>query len=70
MRRSTSFRVFLLIFLFSFLIGVPLLKSQKIKIKTEKGIPVVYNPKKPAPPPGTKSKFILEEELCIYLLRI
>lgn len=65
MRRSTSFRVFLLIFLFSFLIGVPLLKSQKIKIKTEKGIPVVYNPKKPAPPPGTKSKFILEEELCI-----
>lgn len=65
MMRSTSFRVFLLIFLFSFLIGVPLLNSQKIKIKTEKGIPVVYNPKKPAPPPGTKSKFILEEELCI-----
>lgn len=65
MRRLTSFRVFLLIFLFSFLIVVPLLNSQKIKIKTEKGIPVVYNPKKPAPPPGAKSRLILEEELCI-----
>jgi len=65
MKRSISLRVFLLVFFFSFLIIVPLLNAQKIKIETEKGTPVVNNPKKPAPPPGVKSKLILEEELCI-----
>lgn len=39
--------------------------SQEIKIKTENGIPVVYNPKNPAPPAGVKYKLMLEEELCI-----
>ena len=39
--------------------------GQVIKIKEEKGIPVIYNPKKPAPPRGTPSKLILEEDLSI-----
>lgn len=38
---------------------------QEIKIKTEKGISVVYNPKKPAPPSGVKCKLMLEEVLCL-----
>jgi len=41
------------------------LTGQEIKIKEENGIPVVYNPKKPAPPRGTPSKLILEEDLSI-----
>jgi hypothetical protein len=65
MKRFITVRVFLLVFFLSFLLIIPLLNAQKIKIKTENGIPVVYNPKKPAPPPGVKHKLILEEELCI-----
>ena len=65
MKKFRSFKIFSLVFLISFIIIVPLSNAQKIRIKTEKDIPVVYNPKKPAPPPGSKSKLILEEELCI-----
>ena len=65
MKRFITVRVFLLVFFLSFLLIIPLLNAQKIKNKTENGIPVVYNPKKPAPPPGVKHKLILEEELCI-----
>jgi len=39
--------------------------GQEIKIKEENGIPVIYNPKKPAPPRGTPAKLILEEDLSI-----
>lgn len=39
--------------------------GQEIKIKEENGIPVIYNPKKPAPPKGIPSKLILEEDLSI-----
>jgi len=65
MKTPIQIRVFLLVFIFSFILIVHLLNAQEIKIKTEKGIPVVYNPKNPAPPPGVKHKLILEEELCI-----
>jgi len=65
MKISFLLKISILVFFFCFLIIVPLLNAQKIKIKTEKGIPVVYNPKEPAPPPGIKVKLILEEELCI-----
>jgi hypothetical protein len=65
MKKFRSFNVFFSVFLFSFMTIVPLSNAQKIRIKTEKGIPVVYNPKKPVPPPRSKSKLILEEELCI-----
>jgi hypothetical protein len=65
MKKFRSFKIYSLVFLISFIIIVPLSNAQKIRIKTEKDIPVVYNPKKPAPPPGAKSKLILEEELCI-----
>lgn len=60
--RKTAFLIFfsyLLIFAFSFVL------AEESKIKIENGIPVVYNPKKPAPPPGVKTKLILKEELCI-----
>ena len=56
---------FLLLFLAFFISISGLIQAEKIKIKVEKGIPVVYNPKKPAPPPGVKHKLILKEELCI-----
>jgi outer membrane protein assembly factor BamB len=47
------------------LIYFSVLHAQKIKIKTENGIQVVYNPKDPAPPPGTPNQLILTEELSI-----
>ena len=39
--------------------------GQKIMTKTEDGIPVVYNPKKPAPPAGGPSALILKHDLTI-----
>lgn len=40
-------------------------RAQDVKIKTENGIQVVYNPKNPAPLPGTLNQLILREDLCI-----
>ena len=65
MKGLTPVKSILFIFIFSLFIIASVLNAQKIKIKTEKGIPVVYNPKKPDPPPGVKHNLILEEELCI-----
>jgi len=65
MKRNTHlvrFSVFIIIFSF---ICVSFLHAQKIKVKTEDGIQVVYNPKQPAPPPGTPKKLILTQELSI-----
>jgi len=42
-----------------------MLLAQKIKIKTENGVTVIYNPKNPTPPPGTPTKLILKEDLTI-----
>jgi hypothetical protein len=39
--------------------------EDKIVIKTENGIPVVYNPKNPAPPPGSPRSLTLQHELTI-----
>lgn len=39
--------------------------GQKILIKTEDGVPVVYNPKKPAPPAGGPSSLTLKHDLTI-----
>jgi len=55
------------IFICCFLFAAGLLHPEKIKIKTEKGVTVVYNPKKPAPPPGEPSQLILKEDLTIGL---
>lgn len=63
MKRLTPVKSILIIFFFSLFIIASVLSAQKIK--TEKGIPVVYNPKKPNPPPGIQRNLILEEELCI-----
>jgi hypothetical protein len=40
-------------------------EDDDVKIEIENGIQVVYNPKNPSPLPGTPSKLILREELCI-----
>ena len=55
------------IFIYGFLFAADLLHPEKIKIKTEKGVTLVYNPKKPAPPPGEVSQLIVEEDLTIGL---
>ena len=39
--------------------------GQKIKIKNEEGVQVVYNPRNPAPPPGSPEELILTEDLRI-----
>jgi hypothetical protein len=39
--------------------------EDKIVIKTENGIPVVYNPKNPAPPDGSPRSLTLQHELII-----
>jgi hypothetical protein len=41
------------------------LQAQEIKIKTENGIPVVYNPKEPVPIDGDTVKLTLKHELTI-----
>ena len=51
--------------MFCLFISGNFLYAQKIKIKTENGVTVVYNPKNPAPPPGTPTKLILKEDLII-----
>lgn len=65
MRGSIQIKVFLLISFFCFFSLIPSIHAQKIKIKTENGIPVVCNPKEPAPPPEGPSRLILTEDLCI-----
>ena len=52
-------------FLFFFILLVFSIHAQKVKIKEENGVTVVYNPDKPAPLPGTPSELILTEELRI-----
>jgi len=40
-------------------------REEKIEIKKENGVTVVYNPKKPAPPRGVPSTLSLKEELAL-----
>lgn len=60
-------RIFYLlaVFSFCFLIFNVFVFGDKIKIKEENGVIVVYNPKKPDPPPGIPTELILEEDLTI-----
>jgi hypothetical protein len=39
--------------------------GQKIVTRTEDGVPVVYNPKKPAPPAGVPSSLVLKHDFTI-----
>lgn len=55
----------LVVFSFCFFIFSVFVYADKIKIKEENGVTVVYNPKKPAPPPDVPTKLILEEDLAI-----
>ena len=55
-------RVFL-IGLVSILFFSHSLLAQKVEVKIEDGIPVVYNPKEPSPPPNTLSHLTLKEDL-------
>lgn len=61
---KTPAKLFIFVFTFSFMFSYSL-RAQKIKVKTENGIQVVYNPKNPAPPPGTPERIILREDLKI-----
>ena len=61
MRKS---KFIILLSIFVLLIFYPA-HAGKIKIKTEKGVKVIYNPKKPSPPEGYPTKLVLKEEFFI-----
>jgi hypothetical protein len=65
MKKLNQGPLFFWILFFCFFPLSDYLFGQEVKIKTEDGIPVVYNPKNPAPPPGTPTKLVLEEDLTI-----
>ena len=62
--RLSIFGVFLIGMTAVFFLGSGL-QAQEIKIKTEDGIPVVYNPKEPVPLKGQPTKLTLKEDLTI-----
>jgi len=62
--RLSIFGVFLIGMATVFFLGSGL-QAQEIKIKTEDGIPVVYNPKEPVPLKGQPTKLTLKEDLTI-----
>jgi len=53
------------LFIFCSLFITGLLHGEEVKIKKEKGITVVYNPKMPASLPGEPAQIILKEDLSI-----
>ena len=55
----------ILVFCLVFLVMVVSLRSDKIEIKKENGVTVIYNPKKPSPPAGIPTELILEEDLTL-----
>jgi hypothetical protein len=56
----------LIIVIFVFLFICPsLLLAQDVKMKTENGIQVVYNPKNPVSIPGVPTRIQLKQDLCI-----
>ncbi|MCP2604710.1 6-bladed beta-propeller [Candidatus Aminicenantes bacterium AH-873-B07] len=61
MRKS---KITILLFVFIFLIFYPI-HAGKIKIKTEKGVKVIYNPRKPSPQKSIPTKLVLKEEFTI-----
>lgn len=63
-RRLSIFGVILIGIATVFFLGSGL-QAQEIKIKTEDGIPVVYNPKEPVPLKRQPSNLILKEDLTI-----
>jgi hypothetical protein len=55
-----------IITIFCFLIISPcLLRAQEVKIKTEDGVQVVYNPNNPVSLPGVPTKIQIRQDLCI-----
>lgn len=65
MRKITTKPILLIIAFISFFVLSNPLQAKEIKIKVENGVQVVYNPKEPAPPPGSPKSLILTEDLCI-----
>jgi hypothetical protein len=57
-----TLKVILSVFISIFIFSQSLL-AQKAEIKIQNGIPVVYNPKEPSPPPNTPSQLTLKEDL-------
>lgn len=64
-RKYFPYRILLLVLLFCLFVPSDSLYAEEIKIKTEDGVTVVYNPKNPAPPPGTPTRLVLQEDLTI-----
>lgn len=65
MKRKIFPACVLFIFSFCLFIYCEYLHADKTKVKEENGVTVVYNPKKPDPPPGARTQLILEEDLTI-----
>jgi hypothetical protein len=63
MRSNKYFTSFICVFL---LLGLDTaVPAQKIKVKQEQGIEVIYNPDKPIKIPGVADTLILEQDLCL-----
>jgi len=65
MKRCISLLGIVLAATFAVFFVCSVLQAQEIQIKTEDGIPVVYNPKEPVPIDGVKVKLTLKHELTI-----
>ncbi len=65
MRKTPSVLIYLTTAFIAFFVLSNSLQAKEIKIKVENGVQVVYNPKNPAPPPGSPKSLILTEDLCI-----
>ena len=65
MRRIPSTPIFFIIAFILFFVLSNSIQAKEIKIKIENGVQVVYNPIKPAPPPGSPKSLNLTEDLCI-----
>jgi hypothetical protein len=58
-------RLIVISFIWIFFIIPISIFSDQVKIKVEDGVEVVYNPKKPAPPPGMPQNLVLKDDLVI-----
>lgn len=65
MRKVPSILIFFMTAFITFFLLSYLIQAKEIKIKIENGVQVVYNPKNPAPPPGSPKSLILIEDLSI-----
>jgi len=65
MKKSAVWGLLLIGLILTFFFVSACSREEKIEIKKEDGVTVVYNPKKPAPPRGVPSTLSLKEELVL-----